>query len=174
MNVLVACEFSGVVRDAFIRKGHNAISCDLLPTEVCGPHIKADVMEIIKYFPPCWDLLIAHPPCTYLTCNSTRWFKDRQQEQKDAIQFVKDLLSCSIKHIAIENPIGMLSSAIRKPDQIIQPWQFGHGETNATCLWLTNLPCLVPTKIVETSSTRGMDKNQTYKGIAEAMAEQWG
>ena len=181
MKVLIACEYSGVVRDAFLKQGHNAISCDLLPTEQPGPHYEGDVLDILNNG---WDLMIAHPPCTHLAVSGARWFKDKQQEQKEALDFVRILLDAPIKHIALENPVSVISSKIRKPDQIIQPWQFGHGETKKTCLWLKNLPPLQPTNIVEgreqriwklpPSKDRWKLRSITYQGIANAMAEQWG
>jgi len=181
MKVLVACEYSGVVRDAFLKQGHNAISCDLLPTERPGPHYEGDVLDILDNG---WDLMIAHPPCTHLAVSGARWFKDKQQEQKEALDFVRILLDAPIKHIALENPVSVISSKIRKPDQIIQPWQFGHGETKKTCLWLKNLPPLQPTNIVEgreqriwklpPSKDRWKLRSITYQGIADAMAQQWG
>lgn len=181
MKVLIACEYSGVVRDAFLAKGHDAVSCDLLDTESAGPHWKGDVKEIIDWG---WDLMIAHPPCTHLAVSGARWFKDKQQEQQEALDFVKFLMDVPINKICIENPISIISSRIRKPDQIIQPWMFGHGETKATCLWLKNLPKLTPTDIVEgreqrvhkmpPSPDRWKERSRTYTGIAKAMAEQWG
>lgn len=182
MKVLIACEFSGVVRDAFIRRGHVAVSCDLLPTENDpGRHYQGDVRKFIS---PYWDLMIAHPPCTHLAVSGARWFKDKRAEQEEALQFVRDLMSAEIERVCIENPVSIISSRIRKPDQIIQPWQFGHGETKATCLWLKNLPKLVPTNIVEGRTPRvhhaspGPDRwkerSRTLQGIADAMAEQWG
>ena len=180
MKVLVACEFSGRVRDAFIRAGHDAISCDLLPSESPGPHHQGCITEIIggRY-----DLMIAHPPCTHLAVSGSRWFKDKQQEQAEALEFVRMLLNAPIPMIALENPISIISSRIRKPDQIIQPWQFGHGETKATCLWLKNLPKLIPTNIVEGRDAkvhlmppgpeRWKNRSRTYQGIADAMADQW-
>lgn len=180
MRVLVACEFSGVVRDAFIARGHAAMSCDLLPTERPGPHYEGDVRDVLHVG---WDLMIAFPPCTYLCISGARWWPDRQQGQAEAIKFVRLLMGAPIPRIAIENPVGILSSAIRKPDQIIQPWQFGHGETKATCLWLKGLPPLVPTRVVAGREARihrmppGPDRGRlrsvTYQGVAEAMAEQW-
>jgi len=180
MNVLVACEFSGVVRDAFIAKGHNAVSCDLLSTDVKGPHIKDDVRKYLNYN---WDLMIAHPPCTHLAVSGARWFKDKQYEQKEALEFVRTLLNAPIDKIALENPISVISTKIRKPDQIVQPWMFGHGETKATCFWLKNLPQLQPTNVVEgrenrvhkmpPSKDRWKKRSITYLGIAKAMAEQW-
>ena len=181
MRVLVACEFSGIVRDAFRAKGHDAWSCDLLPTERPGPHIWDDVL---RYLHEGWDLMVAHPPCTRLASSGARWFREKQHEQEDAVAFVRQLWESRIPRIGIENPIGVLSTRIRKPDQIIQPWQFGHGETKATCLWLKNLPPLVPTNIVEGRRARvhreppGPDRwknrSRTYQGIADAMADQWG
>jgi site-specific DNA-cytosine methylase len=146
MKVLIACEYSGVVRDAFIAQGHDAISCDLLPTDISGPHYQGDVRDILE---DGFDLMVAHPPCTHLAVSGARWFKDKQVEQAEALEFVRLLLSAPIDKIALENPISIISSRIRKPDQIIQPWQFGHGETKATCLWLKNLPKLQPTQIVD-------------------------
>lgn len=132
MRVLVACEFSGVVREAFTAKGHDAWSCDLLPTEQPGQHIQGDVLQVLK---DDWDLMIAHPPCTHLCVSGARWFKEKQEEQTAALKFVCQLLNAPIPMIALENPVGIISSRVRPPDQIIQPWQFGHGETKATCLW---------------------------------------
>lgn len=181
MRVLVACEFSGTVRDAFIAKGHDAWSCDLLPSEKLGPHFVGDVRDFLDRQ---WDLLIAHPPCTYLASSGARWWKSRQEEQKQALHFVYSLRGAPVKRIAIENPIGALSTYMEKPTQIIQPWQFGHGETKSTCLWLTGLPPLAPTKIVKgrearihkmsPSKNRWRERSRTYQGIADAMAEQWG
>ena len=180
MKVLVACEFSGIVRDAFRNKGHDATSCDLLPTDKPGLHYQGDVRDILN---DRWDLMIAHPPCTHLAVSGARWFKDKQKEQKEALDFVRLLLDAPIDKIALENPISVISTRIRKPDQIIQPWMFGHGETKATCLWLKNLPKLQPTKIVEgrenrihkmpPSKNRGKLRSITYQGIADAMANQW-
>ena len=187
MNVLIACEFSGRVRDAFVRRGHNAISCDLLPSDSdYAPHIQGDVIRILNPAAPfrSWDLMIAHPPCTYLAVSGARWFKDRQKEQKRAIKFFISLINAPIEKIAVENPISIMSTKYRKPDQIIQPWMFGHGETKATCLWLKNLPKLQPANIVtgreqrvhkmSPSSDRSKLRGITYQGIANAMAEQWG
>ena len=180
MRVLVACEYSGVVRDAFAALGHDAWSCDLLPTERLGNHINGDVLQHLHRG---WDLMIAHPPCTHLAVSGARWFKDKLQEQAAALDFVRRLLDAPIPRIALENPVSIISSRIRKPDQIIQPWQFGHGETKATCLWLKNLPLLQPTNIVEGRDARihrmppGPDRwkerSRTFVGIAEAMAQQW-
>jgi hypothetical protein len=147
MKVLIACEYSGTVRDAFIRLGHDAVSCDLLPSEKKGPHIKGDVFGDIIYMGHKFDLIIAHPPCTHLAVSGARWFKDKKQEQESAITFFMRFTKLNCMW-AIENPIGIMSRIYRKPDQIIQPWQFGHGETKATCLWLNGLPKLVPTNIV--------------------------
>ena len=181
MKVLVACEYSGRVRDAFLALGHEALSCDLLPSDAPGPHYKGDVRDVLGAG---WDLMIAHPPCTHLAVSGARWFKDKKIEQAAALSFVRLLLAAPINRIALENPISVISSHIRKPDQIIQPWQFGHGETKATCLWLKGLPHLVPTNIVEgreakvhrlpPSEDRWKIRSTTYKGIAEAMANQWG
>jgi site-specific DNA-cytosine methylase len=181
MRVLVACEYSGKVRDEFIKLGHDAISCDLLPTDSPGPHYQGNVLDIIDQD---WDLMIAHPPCTHLAVSGARWFKDKQKEQKEALEFVELLLNANIPKIALENPISIISSKIRKPNQIIQPWQYGHGETKATCLWLKNLPLLKPTNIVDgreqrihnlpPSPDRWKLRSETYSGIAKAMAEQWG
>lgn len=182
MKVLVACEYSGVVRDAFIRAGHYAASCDLLPSESnIGDHYQYDVLTLLDHG---WDLMIAHPPCTHLAVSGARWFKEKQKEQKEALEFVKILMDAPIEKIALENPVSIISSHIRKPDQIIQPWQFGHGETKATCLWLKNLPKLQPTNIVEgreqrvhkmaPGPDRWKERSRTFKGIAEAMAQQWG
>lgn len=181
MKVLVACEFSGIVRDTFRSHGHDAWSCDLLPTENMGKHILGDVVERLDL--P-WDLLIAHPPCTHLAVSGARWFKEKKTEQEEALAFVRRLLSCPIPRIALENPISIISSRIRKPDQIIQPWMFGHGETKATCLWLKGLPKLEPTNIVQgrvarvhkepPGPNRWKNRSRTYQGIANAMATQWG
>lgn len=177
----MACEFSGVVRDAFLAKGHDAISCDLLPTDSPGPHIQGDIRDVDL---ASFDLMVAHPPCTHLAVSGARWFKDKVEEQAEALEFVRFLLDAPVQRIALENPISIISSRIRKPDQIVQPWMFGHGETKATCLWLKNLPKLVPTDIVEgreqkvwklpPSEDRWKLRSVTYKGIAEAMASQWG
>lgn len=181
MKVLIACEFSGIVRDAFIAAGHDAVSCDLLPSETPGHHLQQNVLELLHAG---WDMMLAFPPCTHLAVSGARWWKGKQAEQQVAIEFVRKLLEAPIPQVAIENPIGKLSSAIRKPDQIIQPWQFGHPETKATCLWLKGLPLLQPTRVVEGRHARvhreppGPDRwkrrSRTYTGIAEAMAQQWG
>ena len=180
MKVLVACEYSGTVRDAFIAAGHEALSCDLLPTDNPGPHYQGDVRDVLH---DGWDLMIAHPPCTHLAVSGARWFKDKQAEQAEALDFVRLLLDAPIERIALENPVSVISSRIRKPDQIIQPWQFGHGETKATCLWLKGLPKLTPTDIVDgrearvhklpPSADRWKIRSTTYPGIAAAMAQQW-
>jgi hypothetical protein len=195
MNILVACEYSGTVRDAFIRAGHNAMSCDLLPTDAPGPHYEGDVFDIINNG---WDMMIAHPPCTYLSVSGMHWtargLRDPQLTE-DALDFVARLMAAPIERIAIENPISVISSRIRKPDQIINPWQFGHDASKRTCLWLKNLPLLTPTAIVEPrivngkkrwanqtdsgqnrlppSEDRWKIRSETYEGIAQAMATQW-
>ena len=181
MKVLVACEFSGVVRDAFIAKGHDAMSCDLLPSETPGPHYKGDVRDILHR--P-WDLMIAHPPCTHLAVSGARWFKGKERQQIEALEFVAMLLHSGIPAIALENPVSIISSRIRKPDQTIQPWQFGHGEVKRTCLWLKGLPKLTPTCVVEGREAkvhraapgpeRWKERSRTLPGIAAAMAAQWG
>jgi hypothetical protein len=183
LRVLIACEFSGRVRQAFRNKGHDAWSCDLLPAEDNSDfHIQGDVLTITAEG---WDMMIAHPPCTHLAVSGARWWKDKKEEQAAAIKFVQDLMwSPSIPKIAIENPISKISTVIRKPDQIIQPWMFGHGETKATCLWLKGLPLLKPTNVVEgreakvhrmpPGPNRWKERSRTYQGIANAMAEQWG
>lgn len=181
MNVLIACEFSGVVRDAFEQRGHTVISCDLIATEKPGWHIKGNVLGILHAQ---WDLIIAHPPCTYLAVSGSRWFKNRAAEQEAALVFVRRLLDASAPRICLENPVSVISTRIRKPDQIIQPWQFGHGETKATCLWLKGLPPLVPTQVVSgriarvhrasPTSDRWKERSRTLPGIAAAMADQWG
>jgi hypothetical protein len=181
MRVLVACEYSGTVRDAFRERGHDAMSCDLLPTDAPGPHYQGDVCDVLD---DGWDLMIAHPPCTHLAVSGARWFHLKLQEQADALDFVRLLMGSPIPRIAVENPVSIISSRIRKPDQIIQPWQFGHGETKATCLWLKGLPKLKPTNIVDgrearihrlpPSQDRWKIRSTTYSGIAAAMADQWG
>lgn len=195
MKVLVACEYSGVVRDAFIARGHDAMSCDLLPTDVAGPHYQGDVFDVIN---DGWDLMIAHPPCTYLSVSGMHWttrgLRDPQLTE-DALDFVRRLMAAPVKQIAIENPISVISSRIRKPDQIITPYQFGHDASKKTCLWLKNLPPLRPTSMIEPrivggrkrwgnqtdsgqnklppSKDRWKIRSATYQGIAEAMASQW-
>jgi len=184
MKILVACEFSGIVRDAFIRAGHDAISCDLLPSESdFGKHYQGDVFDILD---DGFDLMIAHPPCTDLAVSGARHFKEKIADgrQQRALEFVKKLMDAPIEKICIENPISVISSKIRKPDQIIQPWMFGHGETKATCLWLKNLPKLMPTNIVSGREARvhrmppGPDRwkerSRTYQGVADCMAAIWG
>lgn len=194
MRVLVACEFSGIVRDAFAARGHDAWSCDLLPSERPGQHIQGDVLKRLAWTH--WDLMIAHPPCTYLAVSGLHWNKrvpGRTQKTEEALEFVRTLLDCSIPKIAIENPIGCISSRIRKPDQIIQPWQFGEDASKATCLWLKGLPMLTHTNVLPggakarranqtpsgqnklgPSPERAMLRAKTYQGIADAMADQWG
>lgn len=182
MRVLIACEFSGIVRDTFRGRGHDAWSCDLLPTErPSAYHWQGDVQNFFWYD---WDMMLAFPPCTHLAVSGARWFKTKRRKQTAALEFIRTLLAAPIKRIALENPIGVISTRIRKPDQIIQPWQFGHGETKATCLWLKNLPLLTPTKIVNgrearvhreaPSPERWKNRSRTLQGIADAMAQQWG
>jgi len=200
LRVLVACEYSGRVREAFKARGHYALSCDLLPTETPGNHYQGDVRDVLY---DGWDLLIAHPPCTYLTVAGVRWlyhpsdkhlptserrphpnYPNRRRDQAEALAFVRLLMDAPVERIAIENPVSVISSYIRKPDQVIQPWQFGHGETKATCLWLKNLILLCPTNVVAGREARvhmmppGPDRwkerSRTYEGIAAAMALQWG
>ena len=197
LRVLVACEYSGSVRDAFRALGHDAMSCDLLPTDSPGPHHHGDVFEVINEG---FDLMVAHPPCTHLAVSGARWFKLKQNEQKEALEFVQRLMDAPIRHIAIENPVSIISSRIRRPEQIIQPWMFGDPFQKTTCLWLKNLPGLEPTKIVDkgeffewTDKKTGKKKRQalwykeawskgdmrwkirskTFQGIADAMADQW-
>ena len=185
MKVLIACEYSGVVRDSFLRGGHEAMSCDILETESPGPHYKGDLFDVIDY--P-WDLAIFHPPCTHLSVSGSRHFAEKKMDgrQQAAVSFFMRIVrqSSHIPKVAIENPVCIMSSLHRKPDQIIQPWQFGHGETKATCLWLKGLPLLTPTEIVEgrearihrmpPSADRWKERSRTYQGIADAMALQWG
>jgi len=195
MKVLVACEYSGTVRDAFRAAGHDALSCDLLPTDVPGPHYQGDVTDIIN---DGWDLMVAHPPCTYLCSSGLHWNKrrpERAQMTEDALKFVQFLLDAPIPRIALENPIGCIGTRIRKADQTIQPWQFGHDASKSTCLWLKNLPLLTPTAVVEPrivngkkrwanqtdsgqnrlppSEDRWKIRSETYAGIAAAMVAQW-
>ena len=188
MRVLIACEFSGVVRDAFTRAGHEAWSCDFEESEAPGFHYRGDLRNLlcdpVALALGSWDLMIAHPPCTHLAVSGARWFKEKAKEQAEALEFVRWLLNLPIERIALENPVSIISSRIRKPDQIIQPWQFGHGEVKATCLWLKGLPKLVPTNVVEGRhpacwlASPGPDRwkirSRTYSGIADAMARQWG
>lgn len=182
MRVLVACEFSGTVRDAFAARGHDAWSCDLLPTERPGQHHQGDVLEVIG---DGWDLMIAHPPCTHLAVSGARWWGEKDPAlQADALDFVRALLAAPIEMIALENPVSCISSAIREPDQVIQPWQHGTGEVKATCLWLKNLPLLRPSCVVEgrddrvhrmaPGPDRWRERSRTFPGIAAAMAAQWG
>ena len=185
MRVLIGCEYSGVVRDAFIAQGHDAMSCDILPTEAPGPHYQGDLFDMIDY--P-WDLAIFHPPCTHLSVSGSRHFEAKRMDgrQQAAVSFFMRIIRRSehIPMMAIENPVCIMSSLYRKPDQIIQPWQFGHGETKATCLWLKGLPLLTPTNIVEgrearihrmpPSPDRWKERSKTFSGVAEAMASQWG
>lgn len=145
MRVLIACEFSGIVRDAFIARGHDALSCDLLQSERPGPHYQGDVRDILS---DGWDLMVAHPPCTHLAVSGARWFKHKLREQAEALAFVQTLLDAPIPRLALENPVSIISSRIRRPDQIIQPWQFGHPESKTTCLWLKGLQPLRPTQTV--------------------------
>jgi|SRR5271165_2446400 len=183
VKILVACEFSGIVRDAFTERGHYVVSCDLLPSERPGAHYKGDVREMLTADDATsWDMMIAFPPCTHLSRSGQRWWRGTY-EQEQSLDFVSFLLNVPIPRIALENPIGVISTAICKPDQIIQPWQYGHPETKATCLWLENLPLLTPTNIVEGRTPRvyyeppGPDRwrnrSRTLQGIADAMAEQW-
>ena len=196
MKILIACEFSGVVREAFKAKGHDAWSCDILPTDIAGQHIQDDVL---KHLDEGWDMMIAHPPCTDLACSGARHFaaKIADGRQQRALEFVQALMSAPIEKICIENPVGVISSAIRKPEQIIQPWQFGHEAQKSTCLWLKNLPLLQPTNIVgkgdfvtfpsgkkmakwyanlpsTNNKQNALKRSVTFRGIAKAMAEQWG
>ena len=195
MKILIACEFSGTVRDAFIAKGHDVMSCDLMPTDVPGPHYQGDIMDIID---DGWDMMIAHPPCTHLAVSGARHFakKIADGRQQQGIDFFMQIINANIQKIAVENPIGIMSSIYRKPDQIIQPWEYGHKTTKGTCLWFKNLPLLKPTNIVDKGefvtfpSGKRMSKwyadsaknppkirekirNKTFQGIADAMADQW-
>ena len=186
MRVLVACEYSGTVRDAFTDAGHHAVSVDLLESETPGPHYSG--FDVRYYMHGPWDLMIAHPPCTHLAVSGARWFKDKKKEQELAMKLVMDLLGAKIEKIALENPVGIISTQYRKPDQIIHPWMFGDPYTKRTCLWLKNLPKLVPTDIVDKGeivvhggkripkwySNHKKQRDRTFKGIAKAMAEQWG
>ena len=197
IRVLVACEYYGTVRDAFSALGHYAISCDLLPTDSPGNHHQGDIFEVIE---DGFDLMVAHPPCTHLAVSGARHFHKKQKEQAEALDFVRKLMSANIRHIAIENPVSIISSKIRKPDQIIQPWMFGDPFQKTTCLWLKGLPNLNPTKIVDKGAfhewvdkktgkkkrqavwdmeafkkgvDRGKVRSKTFQGIADAMAQQW-
>ena len=182
MRVLIGCEESGTIRDAFRAAGHDAYSCDLQPSRTNPQwHIQGDLLNVLNEG---WELAIFHPPCTHLAVSGARWFREKQQEQRDALHFVRALMQSPIDHWAIENPVSVISTAIRPPDQVIQPWQYGHGETKATCLWLKNLPLLTPTNTVAgrqprihmmpPGPNRARERSKTYQGIAEAMAEQWG
>jgi hypothetical protein len=196
MKVLVACEYSGKVRDAFIRVGHEAISCDILPTDSPGPHYEGNVLDILG---DGWDLMIAHPPCTYLSVSGMHWTTRGLRDPKlteDALEFVSKLLNAPISRIALENPVSIISSRVRKPDQIVQPYEYGHDASKKTCLWLKNLPLLIPTQVIEPkfvgnkkiwgnqtasgqnklppSKDRWKIRSETYQGIADAMANQWG
>tara|TARA_R100000149_G_C5776852_1_gene74625 strand:+ start:10 stop:597 length:588 start_codon:yes stop_codon:yes gene_type:complete len=195
MKILIACEYSGIVRDAFAKRGHNAWSCDILPTESLGNHLQGDVLE---HLDKDWDMMIAHPPCTHLAVSGARWFTEGKKPwslQEEALSFVRTLLNAPIDKIALENPVSVISTKIKKPNQIIQPFEYGHDVTKKTCLWLKNLPNLKPTKIVKPDivlvngkkmsrmhyesfklppKERGKVRSKFYTGIAEAMAEQWG
>jgi hypothetical protein len=182
MRILVACEYSGRVRDAFRKRGHDAWSCDLLECEADPQwHHQGPVEELLHEG---WDLMVAHPPCTHLAVSGSRHFHRKQREQRDALNFVRLLMSAPIPRWCIENPVSVISSAIRPPDQIIQPWEHGHGETKATCFWLQNLPRLVPSNCVEgrepkvhlmsPGPDRWKERSRTYQGVADAMAYQWG
>jgi hypothetical protein len=196
VRVLVACEYSGIVRDAFRARGHDAMSCDILPTESPGPHYQGDVRDVLDQ--P-WDLMVAHPPCTYLSVSGMHWTKRGLRDPQlteDALDFVRLLMGAHVPKIALENPVSVISSRIRKPDQIVQPYHFGHDASKKTCLWLKNLPPLRPTEMIEPRTVNGRQRwgNQTdsgqnklapsddrwkirsatYHGIADAMADQWG
>jgi len=183
MRILIACERSGVVRDAFIKRGHDAVSCDLVDSEAPGPHVTGDALELARS--EAWDMMLAFPPCTHLCSSGARWFPAKRADgrQQRGLQFVRDLMAVPIERIAIENPVGIISTQIRKPDQIIQPWQYGHGEVKATCFWLRGLPALVPTNVVEgrearvhrapPSPDRWKLRSRTLPGVAAAMAAQW-
>lgn len=208
MRVLVACEYSGAVRDAFAARGHYAMSCDLLPTEKPGNHYQGSVLDILN---DGWDLMVCHPPCTYLTVAGVRWlyhpddkqlptelrrphpnYPTRRQDQEEGLEFVRTLMAAPISRIALENPISVISTRIRKPEQIVQPWMFGHQQSKQTCLWLKNLPKLVETENVyeemmlldkkdrdrvhymSPGPERWKERSRTFTGIAEAMADQWG
>lgn len=183
MRVLVACEYSGRVRDAFRRHGHDAMSCDLLPTEIPGPHYEGLVEDVLD---DGWDLMVAHPPCTHLAVSGSRHFPEKVADgrQQAALDFVRLLMDAPIPRWCIENPVSVISSAICPPNQIIQPWEYGHGEVKATCLWLKNLPRLKPSHCVDGREARvhlmppGPDRwkerSRTYQGIANAMGQQWG
>ena len=195
MNVLIACEFSGIVRDAFTARGHSAMSVDILPSEKPGAHYQGDIEEFFhSLLPGTFDLMIAHPPCTFLANSGVRWLyedeernEDRWWEMEQSAKFFRRLLELPIPRIAVENPVmhGHAKAIVgRGPDQCIQPWQFGHGETKRTCFWLKNLPPLEPTNIVagreprvhhaSPGPDRWKERSRTLTGIAEAMADQWG
>ena len=196
MKILIACEFSGTVREAFVAKGHNAWSCDIEPTDIPGNHYQGDVMDIIN---DGWDMMIAHPPCTHLAVSGARHFEAKRKDgrQQQGIDFFMSIINAPISKMAVENPIGIMSTIYRKPDQIIQPWEYGHNATKSTCLWLKGLPLLKPTNIVDKGEfvtfksgkrmtkwyadagkklpqERAKIRNKTFQGIANAMAEQWG
>lgn len=181
MRVLVACEFSGQVRDAFAERGHDAWSCDLLPSENGGKHIQDDVF---RHLEEGWDMMLFFYPCTNMCVSGARWFYLKRAEQARDVENFRRLSECSIPRTGGENPIGVLSTKFRRPDQIIQPWQFGHGETKATCLWLKNLPLLHPSEVVSgrvarvhrasPGPNRWKERSRTLPGIAKAMATQWG
>lgn len=192
MRVLIACEYSGRVRDAFLSRGHDAMSCDLLPTEVDGPHYQGPVEDVLQ---DGWDLMIAHPPCTHLAVSGARHFAAKRADgrQQAALAFIQMLMDASVKKWCIENPVSIISSQIRKPDQIVQPWQFGHPESKKTCFWLKNLPVLTATDVLPLPSNglwlnqtpsgqnnlppspeRWKDRSRTFQGIADAMSQQWG
>lgn len=181
MNVLIACEFSGIVRDAFRARGHDAVSCDLLPSERTGPHLQCDVREVLG---DDWDMMIAFPPCTHLAASGNRWHAGTPQRGQ-ALAFVRALMDAPIPRWALENPVGAINSRIRRPDMILQPWQYGHRETKATCLWLKGLPPLMAGEVwagpyeervhrMPPSADRWKDRSRTLPGVAEAMAGQWG
>jgi len=188
MKVLIACEQSGVVREAFKKMGHDAWSCDILPSDILGQHYQCDIFEVIDRE---WDLMIAHPPCTHLAVSGAKHFHKKQKEQAEALEFVSKLMNANINKICVENPVSIISTRIRKPDQRIQPWQFGHEAQKTTCLWLKNLPLLQSTKIVGkgefyispkgkkipkwySDNTSAKNRSKTFQGIADAMAQQWG
>lgn len=190
LNVIIVCEYSGIVRDSFIARGHNAVSCDILPSDSPGPHLQMDA-RLVDYSG--YDLAICHPPCTHLATSGARWFKNKVQEQIDALAFVQFLMDLPVEKICIENPLSVISTRIRKPDQKVQPYWFGHPEQKTTCLWLKNLPLLVPTNMVApgpvhiTKSGKSMPawynippgpdrwklRSKTFSGLADAMADQW-
>uniref|UniRef100_A0A6M3KBC4 Putative methyltransferase n=1 Tax=viral metagenome TaxID=1070528 RepID=A0A6M3KBC4_9ZZZZ len=193
MKILIACEFSGIVREAFRLRGHDAWSLDILPSEISGQHIQEKLYtDKVNYLKAGWDMVIAHPPCTHLAVSGARWFAGKEKERWDAIKFFMEIALCDVPKLAIENPIGIMSTVYKKPDQIVQPWQFGHGETKATCLWLKGLPELKETNNVKEEMlklpkaqqqrihylspgpNRGRERSRTYQGIANAMSEQWG